>query len=386
MAVRQRGTASRVGPNAWSARWADETGRRRQKKTNPATGQPFRTKTDALRWVRAEIDRVERLRAGDQLAPERLPTVQQLVDEFLGQYSAEPNTTQTLTFRLKHVTCTFGDVRIDRLTVPNLAGWRKRLPAGSAWHIHKAFRQVLNYAVLAGYLSANVARQIPNPEPKRRELPVFENPAELDAIADALQPAYAAIPIFVSETGLRPEEWIALERKDLELDREAGIGVCHVRRVYTDGQLKPYGKQKDSLRTVGLTRRAVTAIGAMPVRIDTPLVFPGADGGHLDLFNWRRKHWNPAVQAAGLHQDEHGREVKRTPYTLRHTYAAWLIATGRINTYAIAKRMGTSVEQIEKTYGHLLKGSIDTERDALEQWQAEQEEAADAETEAAEDV
>jgi integrase len=51
-----------------------------------------------------------------------------------------------------------------------------------------------------------------------------------------------------------------------------------------------------------------------------PLVFPAERGGHLNLHNWRRDHWKPAVRAAGL---EH-----RTPYALRHTFASFAIAAG----------------------------------------------------------
>jgi integrase len=78
----------------------------------------------------------------------------------------------------------------------------------------------------------------------------------------------------------------------------------------------------------------------MPPRIDTPLLFPGERGGHLNLHNWRAEHWTPAVKATGLEG--------RTPYSLRHTYAAWSIAAG-VSLFALARRMGTSVEQIDKT-------------------------------------
>jgi integrase len=61
--------------------------------------------------------------------------------------------------------------------------------------------------------------------------------------------------------------------------------------------------------------------------------------------------------AAGL---EH-----RSPYALRHTFAAWSIAAG-IGLFELARFMGTSVEQIDRTYGHLLPDSIDRARNALE--------------------
>ena len=82
----------------------------------------------------------------------------------------------------------------------------------------------------------------------------------------------------------------------------------------------------------------------MPSRVDTPLLFPGARGGHLDLHNFRERHWKAALRAAGLEY--------RRPYDLRHTYATFSIAAG-ISLFALARRMGTSLEMIDKTYGHL---------------------------------
>lgn len=146
----------------------------------------------------------------------------------------------------------FKDVRIDRLTVTEIGTWRKRLPERSAWAITKALRQVLHYAVTAKLLDENPACLVPNPEPKRREVPTFESVEDLEAIADELSPAFAPIPIFARLTGLRCSEWLALERGDI--DRRSG--VVHVRRVFTDGQVKLYGKQTGSLRTVPLPLRA----------------------------------------------------------------------------------------------------------------------------------
>jgi len=103
--------------------------------------------------------------------------------------------------------------------------------------------------------------------------------------------------------------------------------------------------------------RAFEALDAMPTRIDTPLVFPGRQGRHLNLHHFRLNDWTPAVAAAGL---EH-----RPPYALRHTYASWAIAAG-IGLFELSRLMGTSVEQIDHTYGHLLPDSLDRARTALE--------------------
>lgn len=200
-------------------------------------------------------------------------------------HSGEANTLRTLKERLRYATegprldgqGGFKDLRIDRLTVTEIGAWRKRLPERSAWGITKALRQVLGYAVRTKLLDENPASLVPNPEPKRREVPTFESVDDLEAIADELSPAFASIPIFVGLTGLRCSEWLALERGDI--DRRNG--VVHVRRVFTDGQVKLYGKQTGSLRTVPLPLRAAESLSALPPRLDTPLLFPGARGGYL---------------------------------------------------------------------------------------------------------
>ena len=172
--------------------------------------------------------------------------------------------------------------------------------------------------------------------------------------------ALCALPVVVGLSGLRPEEWLAAERGDV-----AG-GVLHVRRVFVDGQVKLYGKQTRSLRAVPLPAAAVEALATMPPRLDTRLLFPSDSGGYLNLHEWRRDEWTPAVRAAGL--------AHRSPYALRHTYASFAIAAG-VSLFELARFMGTSVEQIDPTYGHLLPDSIDRTRTAFNTFLAAQNEA-----------
>jgi integrase len=207
--------------------------------------------------------------------------------------------------------------------------------------------------VAAKIVDENAARAVPNPEPPRRELPVFETLADVDAVAAELSPTFRPIPVFAALTGLRTEEWLVLERRDV--DRAAG--VVHVRRVYTDGRVKLYGKTSRSLRTVSLSLRAALALDGSPPRLDTPLLFPGVQGGYLNLHMWRQREWAPALRAAGL---EH-----RGPYTLRHTFASWSIAAG-VSLFDLSRLMGTSVEQLDKVYGHLLADSLERARTALD--------------------
>jgi integrase len=188
-------------------------------------------------------------------------------------------------------------------------------------------------------------------------VPVFESWQQLERLAEELAPQRRSLPILVAGTGLRPEEWLALERKDLDLKN----GVLHVRRVYTDGQVKEYGKQERSLRRIPLRSRVVEALEQHPWRLDSMLVYPGDRGGHLNLHAWRRDEWTPGVDAAGL--------PHRTPYSLRHTFASFAIAAG-VSLFYLARLMGSSVEMIDRTYGHLLPDSEEYLRGLLDSYDA----------------
>ena len=325
----------------------------------------FGSRSEARRW----FEDVERKRMrGETPAPSPL-TLAELVEEYLAQHVAEANTIRALSDRLKLATegipakprssereHGLGAIRVDRLDARTVGAWRKRLPEGSAWHAHKALRQVLGYAVRAKLASENVAKSVPNPEPKRREVGTFGSWDELERLAAELPSGRSSLPILVAGTGLRPEEWLALRWSDVD----TRSGVLHVRRVYTDGRFKEYGKQSRSLRRIPLRARVLEALG--DVRgIGEALIYTGDKGGPLSLHAWRRDEWYPALEAAGL--------PKLVPYAMRHTFASFAIAAG-VSLFYLARIMGTSVEQIDRTYGHLLPDSEEYLRGLLNAFDA----------------
>jgi hypothetical protein len=117
----QRGQAHKTPAGTWGVRFYDETGARRRQ-------GGFATRSDALDFLDRKVDEVARLRRGDVVAVRRqhMPTLAELVSEYLAQHSAEANTLRTLEERLRYATATFGDLRIDRLTDSELGAWRKR--------------------------------------------------------------------------------------------------------------------------------------------------------------------------------------------------------------------------------------------------------------------
>jgi integrase len=237
-----------------------------------------------------------------------------------------------------------------------IAEWQTTLPPSYRYAIMGSLRQVLTAAVRWKLIRENPATQAgSNPQPRREEVAFFDSLADVDGLAVELGVAFGPIAVFGVETGLRPSEWAALERRCV--DRRTG--VIQLRRSVVDGHVKEYGKTARSRRNVPLTARALAAIDALPARIDTPLLFPAARGGFIDLDNWRRRDWRPALEAAGL-------DPSLTPYAMRHTYASFALDAG-VTIFELSRLMGTSVKIIDDTYGHLVQGSFDRVRAALEE-------------------
>jgi integrase len=200
----------------------------------------------------------------------------------------------------------------------------------------------------------------PTRRPSGRRSAPSSRGAQLEAVAEELGP-WGAIPLFAAGTGLRPEELLALERRDVSrADR-----VVLVRRTYSGGELRHYGKTDRSRRRVPLRARTLDVLDALPPRVDTPLLFPGLRGGYLNLHNFRARQWKPAIRAAGI-------EPARRIYDLRHTYATTSLAAG-VSLFSLARRMGTSVEMIDRTYGHLAPDAEDYERTLLDAYDAKSE-------------
>jgi integrase len=73
------------------------------------------------------------------------------------------------------------------------------------------------------------------------------------------------------------------------------------------------------------------------------------------------RFWTPSLEAAGVKH--------RRIDDLRHTYATWSLAAG-VDIFALARRMGTSVKMIGRTYGHLMAGADVYERELLDAFDA----------------
>jgi integrase len=338
MPATQMGQAYRLGSHKWGLRYYDRDGTRRRK-------SPFPSKSAALLHYRRVIEPAMR---GDPTPMPEL-TLTEFVDVFLERHgpAVRPRTIDALRWRLGVATAEYGDVPLRDLERMSgeLAGWQATLPQRSRFAIMAALRQALGAAVRWGHAVRNPAVLAGrNPQPPPRAVRAFTRD-ELKAICAELAPAYRPLPEFAAATGLRPEEWAALERRDID----RGSRLLTVARTLSGGELVELGKTSGSRRQVPLAARALDALDGLPPRLDTPLVFPAPRGGALNFDNWRRRVWAPAVEASGV----------RTParvYDLRATFISNALAAG-VSIFELARIAGTSVRMIEARYGALLDGA-----------------------------
>jgi len=298
----------------------------------------FASERDAAEALEREL---ERLRREQRVA--RSLTLGQLVEVYLAQHDVDPVTIEKLRWLLGKAVAVFGERPVGELRSEEIAAWRIALSPGYRFDATQALRQVLARAVLWGMIDLNPAKRgVDNPSPRRREQRPFESWAELDAVAANLEPRYRLMVIFAAATGLRPAEWLALERRDV--DRAAR--VVYVRRSFTKGRLK-CTKTEASRRAVPLQAIALDAIERQPTSPHSPLLFPAERGGYLDLHNFRNREWKPAQRAAGI-------EPLRRVYDLRHTFATFALRAG-ISTFDLSRYMGASLTMIDRHYGHLAR-------------------------------
>lgn len=361
MPAEQRGEPFAV-KGGYGLRYYDLEGKRRRFTPSP----PFPTKTAARAHYREVVGpKLHGLAHAQQLES----TFGQLVERYLRVHGAtrSPRTITILRERLGYATELWEDRPLEQLSPGEIADWTATLPERSRYGIVQALRQTLEAAVRWQLIPTNPAKLAgPNPQPRAEEIQPLAT-EEVDAIAVELGAEWGPLVVFAAETGLRPSEWIALERKDIRKDE----GVVLVERSYAYGRLNAYGKTAASRRRVPLSSRALEALEAQPRRLDTRLVFPAEKGGYVDLHNWRARDWHPALEAAGI--------ARRRPYDLRHTYATHALAAG-LTLYEVARYMGTSVAMIDRTYGHLAAGSEGRARILLDAYSARmgQERATDA--------
>jgi integrase len=261
-----------------------------------------------------------------------------------------------------HVKPTFGDVPLQRIEHHDVATWVATLVASGTGPdvVHKA-HQVLSKALRAAVKShkvrSNVAEGIDLPRIVKPKIRVF-TPAEISALALAIDPRYRHFPTVGAYTGLRVGEMFALvwDNVDLVARRvsvEATVVEVHGRLTVNEP------KTNAGKRVVPLPQVVIDALrAANPKPARDALVFPNSVGTHTRTNGFRQRIWVPALQAANIEP--------RPVHCLRHTAISFWLASGA--TVVEAKQWGghESVSTILDRYGHLLTSQTAQRMNALD--------------------
>ncbi len=352
--IENRGVYKRSGKTRWTARYRGADGRER--------ARSFDRKEDARRWLSLKEAEVT---TGDWVPPERARrSFGSLADEWLELHTGKPSTVAGYKSVLKaHLRPRFGSREVGSIERPEIRRFVADLVDGglapnSVRNILNCMKGVFSHALEAGAIKASPAAGVAAPRGERREMAVATD-AQVAALADAVPAEYSTLIYAAAYMGLRAGELSALRVGDLDLMR----GRAHVRRSVAEvhGKLV-YGTPKSGReRTVSLPPflRDMFAQHIAPVATDpSALVFTTAEGSAVRISNLRSRVFRPAADGLGL-------ESLRF-HDLRHTCAAFLIASGA-HPRAIMERLGhSSITVTMDTYGHLLPSLDDELTDALE--------------------
>lgn len=147
--------------------------------------------------------------------------------------------------------------------------------------------------------------------------------------------------LFAANTGLRPDELLRLEYRDITIVDDLNSGETILEIDVRKGK-RGSGFCKSTANAVHPLERLIERNN--PQHSDK--VFPSL---HRELLN-------RMLRKEGLKYDREGQT--RTMYSLRHTYISLRLLEGA-DIYMIAKNCRTSVEMIEKYYANHIKNMID---------------------------
>ena len=237
---------------------------------------------------------------------------------------------------------------------------------------HVVLSSALKQAVRWHMLPMNPAQNVELPKRRRREMKTL-SPDEVSAFLEAAkQDEHGLIFVFGLATGMRPEEYLALQWKDIDLQK----GTATVQRTLCWRRQKGGGwyfgepKTAQSRRTVPLPASIVRELSHHRARQaearlklgekyqNLDLVFATAKGTPLHSENLATRNFRAIRERAGL--------SLITPYTLRHTCATLLLLAGE-NPKVVSERLGhSSIVMTLDTYSHVLPSMQQAATDKLE--------------------
>jgi hypothetical protein len=205
---------------------------------------------------------------------------------------------------------------------------------------------MFKHACIWGHVYKDPTQYIKKPRIQEEEMD-FLNPDEIQIFLKNAELDYYALFLTAVMTGMRRGELLGLKWEDIDWNSSQ---IVVKRALYRGKFVTP--KSKYSCRRIVMTPMLKTALDQHKIfvaRSEENLVFCTDNGLPLDPDNLVKRHFQPALDRAGL------RRIRF--HDLRHTYASLLISMGENVKYVQHQLGHNSAKTTLDRYGHLMPNS-----------------------------
>lgn len=227
-------------------------------------------------------------------------------------------------------------------------------------YAHAVLSMALRKAIELNYIVRNPCEFAVLPKQEKKETKAFSPQQASVFLHHAKNTKLGFVFEFAMVTGMRPEEYLSLKWTDVDLKK----GVVYVQRALVwlkgGGYKFTETKTKKSRRSIPLTASFLSklkkhrrqqlehrmSLGQAYENLD--LIFATEIGTPINYRNLTLRYYDKILESAGL--DNKGFVL----YSLRHTCATLLLASGE-NPKVVSERLGhSSVKMTLDTYSHVL--------------------------------
>lgn len=254
-----------------------------------------------------------------------------------------------------HITPYFEAETVASITPAKTRAWlghlkRTSKASSSIAAVYGTFKRMMNVAVVDGLRTASpcVGITLPGNETVREEH-VYLDHHQVYALSQAIVPRYCALILLGAYGGLRIAEMIALWAPDCRLDGDDPHVIVRASMEDLGSGQRRKTTKTDKVRRVSLPAPVARQLGAHMAHFPPHpegYVFTSPRGYPVARRNFYKRHFKPAVLAAGLPE-------RTRVHDLRHTCAALLISGGE-SLSVVAAHLGHSTERTTERYKHLL--------------------------------
>lgn len=350
----------------------DATGKRRYH------NKTFRgTKTEAQTWLNAALVRIEK---GEPIEAHPI-TVDEYLDKWLHQAVQKRVREQTFhsykDLLARHIRPAIGKQRLSDISALTLQTvYSKMLDAGlsarTVRYCHAVVSSAFKQAEKWGILEKDISRLVELPKQERRKKTVLSQEQTALFLQAVNEGPLGVVFNFAISTGMRPEEYLALQWDDIDFHR----GIVTVQRVivwrrgggwhFQDPKTEqsrravPIGAALQAMLREHKKNQLEERLRAGNLWEDHGLVFSSETGSPIETGNLRRRHFKPALDRAGL-------DPRIRLYDLRHTMAT-LLLKGNVHPKIVSERLGHStIKMTLDTYSEVLPNMQKVAVDQLEE-------------------